>query len=183
MPYAANGQISQSPIVGGIEITEAQYGEGLAGVLAGKMVRIDGGFAVVPPTDLQGPVGTTPDTLGAALALKFAQLDAQRRVVEEGGIMFGTVPLKTDRQTAAIITAAYVKAKENPAFMIANWKFADGVFAPLDAATIIAAGDAIAGHVQSAFDREAALSAELLSLDTIEAVLAFDVEARWGDPN
>lgn len=93
--------------------------------------------------------------------------------------MFGAVPLKTDRQTAAIITAAYVKAKESAEFSIANWKFADGVFAPLDAATIIAAGDAITGHVQSAFDREAELSAELMALTEVEDVLAFDVDARW----
>tara|TARA_R110002124_G_scaffold284368_1_gene461500 strand:- start:20865 stop:21302 length:438 start_codon:yes stop_codon:yes gene_type:complete len=120
-----------------------------------------------------------PNTLTEALAGKFAQLDRKRRAIEEGGVMFGTVPLKTDRQTAAIITAAYVKAKDNPAFVIPNWKFADGVFAPLDGATIIAAGDAISEHVQSAFNREAELSAELLALTEVDDVIAFDIDARW----
>lgn len=130
------------------------------------------------------PFDPTPKTFAGAISAKFGELDKKRRAVEEGGIMFGNVPLKTDRQTAAIITAAYVKAKDNPAFVIPNWKFADGVFAPLDAATIIAAGDAITAHVQSAFDREAELSAQLMALTTVEDLLAFDVDARWGaDPN
>lgn len=49
MPYAANGQISTSPIEGWIEITEQQYAQALAGMQAGKIVSIDGGFAVIDP--------------------------------------------------------------------------------------------------------------------------------------
>lgn len=47
MPYAANGQISTSPIAGGIEITDQQYAEALAGMSAGKIVSIDTGFAML----------------------------------------------------------------------------------------------------------------------------------------
>lgn len=178
MPYAANGVISQSPIEGGIEISQEQYALGLEGMLAGLSISVDGGFSV-SPVPVPEPEPEPDPTFAEALQAKFAELDRKRRVVEEGGILFGNVPLKTDRQTAAIITAAYVKAKESPAFAIPNWKFADGLFAPLDAATIIAAGDAITAHVQSAFDREAELSAELMMLETVEAVLAFDVESKW----
>lgn len=50
MPYAANGQFGQSPIEGGIPISDEQYQEALAGVLVGKVVSIDGGFSVdFPP--------------------------------------------------------------------------------------------------------------------------------------
>lgn len=183
MPYAANGQISQSPIEAGIAITDDQYAEALEGMLLGNIVSIDNGFFVGPPPEPE-PDPEPVYTYAEAITLKFAELDRKRRLVEEGGILFGNVPLKTDRQTAAIITAAYVKAKEDPAFVIPNWKFADGVFALLDAATIIAAGDAITSHVQSAFDREAWVSAQLMALTTVEAVLGFDVEAAWAeDPN
>lgn len=52
MPFAINGQISTDPIEGGIEITDAQYQAALAGMMAGRLVTIDDGFAVIdPPRD------------------------------------------------------------------------------------------------------------------------------------
>lgn len=49
MPYAAEGRLSHDPIDGGIEITEQQYQQGLAGMLAGEHVQIvDGQFVVGP---------------------------------------------------------------------------------------------------------------------------------------
>lgn len=55
MPYAHNGQISQAPIEGGIEITQEQYAEALAGMVEGKLVSIDGGFAVIDPPEPELP--------------------------------------------------------------------------------------------------------------------------------
>ncbi|PAV48509.1 hypothetical protein CK486_08655 [Pseudomonas sp. HAR-UPW-AIA-41] len=54
MPYAANGQISHDPLPGGVEISEAQYQQAMAGMLEGLHVQIvDGGLFVgelpVPP--------------------------------------------------------------------------------------------------------------------------------------
>lgn len=49
MPYAADGQISHGPLEGGIAITEAQYAEALAGMLAGEHVQVIGGALVVGP--------------------------------------------------------------------------------------------------------------------------------------
>lgn len=43
MPYAADGQISQDPIVGGIEITQEQYQYALEGMLSGLVVKIING--------------------------------------------------------------------------------------------------------------------------------------------
>ena len=59
MPYAAEGAISQDPIPGCVEITEAQYAEALDGMLAGLVVTVDDGFKVaeaqvlepLPPTE------------------------------------------------------------------------------------------------------------------------------------
>jgi hypothetical protein len=47
MPYAAENQISMSPIEGGVEITQEQYQDALAGIMSGQIVTIDGGFAVI----------------------------------------------------------------------------------------------------------------------------------------
>lgn len=43
MPYAANGQISHDPLPGGIEISEAQYQQAMAGMLEAQHVQIVGG--------------------------------------------------------------------------------------------------------------------------------------------
>ena len=48
MPYAADNRISRDPIEGGIEITEQQYFEALAGLLEGLVVSIEDGFNVGP---------------------------------------------------------------------------------------------------------------------------------------
>ena len=49
MPYAAENRISQSPIEGGIEITEEQYQQALAALLEGLLVSIEGGFRIKEP--------------------------------------------------------------------------------------------------------------------------------------
>lgn len=120
-----------------------------------------------------------PSTLSEAIPAKLTELAGKRYAVETGGTMLGTMPLNTDRQTCAIITAAYVKAMADPAFTVPNWKLADGVFVTLDAATIMAVADAMSAHVQAAFDREATLSAQIMALETAAAVNAFDVDAEW----
>lgn len=61
--YAAEGVISQALIEGGIEISAEQYAAGLAGMLAGKLVTIDGGFAVIDP-----PVPPEPDKTDVNIA-------------------------------------------------------------------------------------------------------------------
>jgi len=51
MPYATDDRISQTPIAGGIEITEADYAAALDGMQQGKVVSIVDGALVVafPP--------------------------------------------------------------------------------------------------------------------------------------
>lgn len=84
MPYAVNNKISQDPIEGGIEITEAQYLEARKGMMQGKVVSIDGGFSVADPVVPQpDPVPApklTPEQKQAALEAKVQELlDAQAR--------------------------------------------------------------------------------------------------------
>lgn len=65
MPYAANGQISDDPISGGIEITGAQYAAALDGMLEGKVVTVDGGFKVdfLPAPEPEAPTEPPPVTV------------------------------------------------------------------------------------------------------------------------
>lgn len=108
-----------------------------------------------------------------------AALAARRYVAEESGTTFNGLPLATDRTTQAKITAAYVKATADPNYAIAAWKFAHGVFAPLDAATIIAAADTMEAHVQACFANEAAITALIAAAETPEDLAAIDIEQGW----
>lgn len=54
MPYAADGQISHAPIDGGIEISEQEYQQALAGMQTGEHVQIiNGGLFVGPLPDME----------------------------------------------------------------------------------------------------------------------------------
>ncbi|NTE81625.1 hypothetical protein G6M12_08665 [Agrobacterium tumefaciens] len=58
MPYAFEGGICTDELEGAIPISEAQYAEALAGIDAGKIVTIVGGFSLVdapPPGDDEHP--------------------------------------------------------------------------------------------------------------------------------
>ena len=58
MPYATNGGVSRADVSADpawIEIDEDQYTAALAGMAAGKYVKIDGGFSVVDPPAAEEP--------------------------------------------------------------------------------------------------------------------------------
>jgi hypothetical protein len=117
--------------------------------------------------------------LGDLKSEKLASLANRRWQAEEGGITIGGVPIKTDRESQTKLTGAYIKAKENPGFVIANWKVTEGVFVTLNAATIVGTGDAVTAHVQACFDREAALTVEVLAAGGAAAVAAIDLDTGW----
>lgn len=73
MPYAAENQVSTDPLDGGIEITQGQYQQAIAGMLEGKIVTIDGGFAVVdPPTHEDEPTPEPEPSLEEVQAQQIA---------------------------------------------------------------------------------------------------------------
>jgi len=51
MPYATDNMICQDPVSGGIEISEGKYLELLRGMMAGQVVAIEGGEAVLKPKE------------------------------------------------------------------------------------------------------------------------------------
>lgn len=134
---------------------------------------IDG--APVPP---ENPT-VEPLTFGERVMRKMKRLSDLRWEKEVGGMMFGSFPVKTDRETAAILTAAYVKALNNPSYVIPDWKIADGVFVTLDSPTIIMLGDAVEAHVQACFTREKVLTMEIMSAQDASELAAIDITVGW----
>jgi hypothetical protein len=115
----------------------------------------------------------------SAKAAKLDELATIRWTKEEGGTTVGGTPIATDRTTQAKLTAAYVKAAADNTYAIANWKFDIGVFGTLNAATIIAAADAVELHVQACFTNEASLSASVLAASNFSELDAIDLQAGW----
>lgn len=83
---------------------------------------------------------------------------AQRRkdLIEAGTVMVSGVPVPTDETTRNFLAGAAARIAGDPDYAIADWKIADGVYAPLPAATIIAIAHAVADKVQLMFSRNRA---------------------------
>lgn len=117
-------------------------------------------------------------TLAQARTDKLAALSERRWQAETGGTLVNGVPVKTDSSSTAKITAAYVQAKEDPNFTV-NWKVDTAMFVTLDAATIMAIGDAVTAHVQACFDNEMALTASIMLAADVAALDAIDIASGW----
>lgn len=120
------------------------------------------------------PIGS----LSEVAASKLDTLAARRWQAETSGITLAGMLIKTDEDTQRKITGAYVQADKNPAFSV-RWKLDAGVFVTLDAATIVMIGDAVTAHIQTCFDREADLTADILAAEDAAALDAIDIEAGW----
>lgn len=154
MPYAADGKISHAPIDGGIEISEQEYQQALAGMLAGEHVQIiNGGLFVGPlPEPEPEPEPEVPPDWPAVIA-------ERRYAVEIGGIDINGLHVDTDDRSKLLINGAAALASANPEFTL-NWKTPDG-FVQLTAEQVQGVAKAVALHVQACFNREAELLAEL----------------------
>ncbi|CDP52359.1 hypothetical protein [Devosia sp. DBB001] len=178
--FAGEGRISQDdPIAGGIEITDEQYAEALAGMLVGKAVQIKDGVLVV---DFPKPPDPDPEpepTFDGLKAAKLAELDDYRWQREIGGVQFAGMTISTDSNSQQKIAAVYTMAKLDPNYGVPTWEVTPGVFMPLDNATIIMLGELVRQHIQNTFNVKAQLYPQVQALPTIEAVAAFDVAAAW----
>ena len=117
-------------------------------------------------------------SVDSARLSKLVALAERRWQAETGGTTVGGVPIRTDRESTAKITAAYVQASANPAFSV-RWKVDTGIFVTLDAATIISIGDAVTAHVQACFDNEDVLTTAILAAEDLTALDAIDIESGW----
>lgn len=127
----------------------------------------------------QAPV--SPRTLEENRDALFAALSDRRWRAETAGIVVGGAPIRTDRESQSVLTSAYVQAFSNPDFAV-RWKIGQGQFVTLNAATIIAIGDAVTAHVQACFDNEDQLTTAILAAfgqGDHDALESFDIEAGW----
>lgn len=124
------------------------------------------------------PAELDEDGLNRQRDLKLAALAAKRWEVETGGIVVSGVPVKTDEDTQRKITGAYVQAVRNPDFTV-RWKLGPAQFITLDATTVIAIGDAVTQHIQSAFDHEATVTDQIVEADDWSALAAVDIDQGW----
>jgi hypothetical protein len=134
---------------------------------------IDGWEAIKAERNLPFP------DVPSAQAAKLEELATIRWRAEESGTTVGGTPIATDRTTQAKLTAAYVKASADSTYAIADWKFGTGVFGALEAATIIAAADAVEVHVQACFTNEASLSADVVAASSFSELDAIDLQVGW----
>lgn len=168
MPYAADGRLGHDPIPGGIEITEHQYQQGLAGMLAGEHVQIvDGSFFIGPKPE------PDPEPEPEAPLDWPAMIEARRWQIEVGGIALGGLTIATDDRSKLLINGAALEALMSPQYVM-QWKTPDG-FVDLSADQVLAVARAVRAHVQSCFDREAELLT-LLAAGRFEAAM---LDAGW----
>lgn len=100
-----------------------------------------------------------------------------RKHFESNGIEFNGFLIETDRESQAVITGAYTKAKDNPELTI-NWKAANG-WVTLNSSQIIAVGDAVFAHVQKCFNTEEVIVKQIELLNEINDIVNFDYVTAW----
>ncbi len=137
------------------------------------------------PDDRYGVVNPDPAVPGAWTFVAFpteqlkerlcAHAAAARYAKETGGIAFNGVPIRTDRESQAMVSGAHSLVVDRPEKTI-KFKSAGG-FVELDAATMTAIARAVGDHVQECFAIEAdvagkIMSGEIATYDAVEAEFA-----------
>jgi hypothetical protein len=99
---------------------------------------------------------------------KKAEIAQARYEEETGGLEVNGVTIDTSRDSQALLTGAVIQALQDETYTL-NWKGVNG-WVTLDAETVIAIGTAVRQHVQSCFDREKELSAQVDEATTGEEI-------------
>lgn len=107
-----------------------------------------------------------PLTLAELKVQKLQELADSRYQEETSGYSFNGIIIATDRETVSILTGAVVKTMFNPEYVL-QWKALTG-WIVLDAKAIVAIADAVSGHVQACFEKEARLSTEVEAATSAE---------------
>ena len=110
MPFATNGGVSRADMSGDpawIEIDDEQYEGALAGMQAGKIVSIDGGFAVVDPPAPEEPPAPEPETVQPRTILSSREY-LTRFTNEEYAAVRASESIDMQRAYDSLIAAQYV---------------------------------------------------------------------------
>lgn len=124
------------------------------------------------PTVPDEPLPPEP-TLDELKAQKKASIAAARYAAETAGTTVNGVMIDTGRDSQALITGAALAAMLDEGYSL-NWKTVDG-FIHLSAPEIIAVAQAVREHVQTCFDREGELVAQVDAAQNAEELDAIDI--------
>lgn len=100
------------------------------------------------------------------------QVASNRYDFEVGNIVEGGFEIKTDRESQATLTGAYVTLKNGFADYI-DWKTANG-WVPLDLATVSGIVQKVTHHVQYSFTVERQAHEAITAMTTFEELVAFN---------
>lgn len=118
------------------------------------------------------PPAPEPVTLESAKRDKLAELAAWRYAKEVGGINVAGAKVKTDRESQATLTGAFISLSQG-LLQSVDWKLDNGQWATLTLAEITPIAQAVVSHVQACFTAEKLMAAEINALPTIEAVQSY----------
>ncbi|RXG93032.1 DUF4376 domain-containing protein [Bradyrhizobium zhanjiangense] len=118
------------------------------------LVSFDGESLVGPDAIIDSVAALDIAALKKSDLLAYAA--ARRFAVENGGTTINGLSVSTDRQSQAMLNAAFNMAKENPNFST-MWKGVDGNFTQLTAEQIVAIAQAVGAFVANCFAAEAAV--------------------------
>lgn len=116
--------------------------------------------------------------LSTARRHKKSEIASARYNAEFGGFTEPNTGIfvRTDGRTRTLLNAAMLRAKDDPSYVIENWKTSDGSFITLDAATVLALDSAVHTFIESQFAKEAALSAQIDAATTRSEIRAITWE-------
>lgn len=131
MPYAANGQISQAPIEGGIEITQQQYEQALTAMLEGMLVSIDDGFELLPQPDPEPDSVEEPETSEPEPKTVFSAREFLRRfTIEEYSAARTHGNIQVQWALDNLISAQYVDIEDPDTIEGIDLLVAEGIISP-----------------------------------------------------
>lgn len=120
---------------------------------------------------ITGSITQPEKTLDTTKIKKRSEIATRRYDFEASGVSVNGLLIRTDRDSQAVISSTHA-AMQAGMLQTVQWKTADGTFATLDSAGILAIVQAVAVHVQNAFNIEKQLVDQLNAASTIEAVEA-----------
>ncbi|MBP2314888.1 DUF4376 domain-containing protein [Azospirillum soli] len=128
--------------------------------------------------ELRSDGSVAPPSIAYLLGQLFERVGELRwRKEIAGAPLPGGGACPSDDRTKTLVNGAYRLAEKAPT-LVRRWKTGPGEFQDFDAATIMAMGDAIAGHVQACIDREYEICSALrMAAAAHPTTAAADVEA------
>lgn len=127
--------------------------------------------------EINWPVVVPLDQRKARMLDELAEIKWQR---ELAGPLFNGVRVEASDRAKTLVLGVRTRAKEN-ANTARRWKIAPGQYVMLDAAALIALGDAIDAHVTACFDREAALADVIVAATSHAQLDAVNLNSGWPD--